>query len=217
VRIVEDTGGVQGCAFSPDGRLILSASANDYRLRLWDVASGASVRTFTGHTGAVQSCALSPDGRLALSAAQDDTLRLWEVASGQSVCTLKGHTAEVKGCAFGLGGRLALSSSLDHTLRLWEVASGKELARWLTDVVLLCCAYGPDGRQVLAGDALGGVHFLEVVGIEGIKPAAAVEAAVPSSDSAAYGEMAPPSELGSAMPSTSKPKRGVLEWLRRRR
>jgi hypothetical protein len=75
---------VRGCAFSPDGRLALSAS-DDGTLRLWEVGSGQSVRVFSGHTRAVWGCAFSPDGRLALSASDDRTLRLWEVGSGQEV------------------------------------------------------------------------------------------------------------------------------------
>ena len=37
-------------------------------LRVWDVASGKTLRVLEGHTDDVWCCALSADGRLALSA-----------------------------------------------------------------------------------------------------------------------------------------------------
>ncbi len=140
-------------------------------LRLWDVATGASLRTLAGHTAAVLGCAFSPDGRLALSASADATLRLWDVATGASLRTLAGHTDWVRGCAFSPDGRLALSASADATLRLWDVASGQSQARWLDEAAAYCCAYGPDGHQVLAGDSLGGVPFPRA-GVGGANPSA---------------------------------------------
>src|SRR5262245_55125950 len=64
---------VNSVAFSPDGRVALSAS-NDSTLKLWEVATGKELRTINvrsskslfGYT-MVWSVAFSPDGRTALS------------------------------------------------------------------------------------------------------------------------------------------------------
>ena len=63
-------------AFSPDGKLLASASA--YKtVRLWEAGSGAARKTLEGHSAEVAAVAFSPDGKLLASASYDKTVRLW--------------------------------------------------------------------------------------------------------------------------------------------
>ena len=54
-------------AFSPDGRLLASASW-DKTVRLWDVSTRQPLATLTGHEQLIMSVAFSPDGRILASA-----------------------------------------------------------------------------------------------------------------------------------------------------
>ena len=48
------------CAFSPDGRVLVSGSV-DNTLRIWDIESGQTINTLTGHSSAVRE-SLDRDG-----------------------------------------------------------------------------------------------------------------------------------------------------------
>jgi len=68
---------VNACQLSTDASKALSASS-DNTLRLWDTATGETLRVFRGHSDRVTACQLSLDASKALSASDDKTMRLWD-------------------------------------------------------------------------------------------------------------------------------------------
>ncbi len=141
---------VNGCAFSPDGKQIVSAS-DDRTLKVWEAESGEMLRTLEGHSASVNGCAFSPDGKQIVSASEDCSLKIWDTQSGEILRTLEGHSDSVNGCAFSPDGKQIVSASDDRTLKVWETESG-EMLRTLEghSASVNCCAFSPDGKQIVS-------------------------------------------------------------------
>ena len=98
-------------AFSPDGKTVVSG-ADDSTVRLWDVASGQSLRTLDGHTDCCPCGGVQP-GR------QDAGLRLRRqhgagVGRGErarACAPLEGHTDAVTAVAFSPDGKTLVSGA----------------------------------------------------------------------------------------------------------
>ena len=109
---------VYSVAYSPDGRLIATASA-DGTVRLW-TAEGQLIREILGHTDAVEGVTFSPNGQILATASDDKTVRLWSL-EGRELQRLTGHTELVFSLDFSPDGKLLASGSYDHTIKLWTI------------------------------------------------------------------------------------------------
>ena len=154
------TRGIGTIAFSPDSRLLASASHNG-KVCLWDVSSGHHQATLIGHTGRVSSVAFTPDGQtLATAGASNDQVRLWDVTSRQHKATLRTWAFSV---AFSPDGRTLASGLAD--VFLWDVATGTQKATLTghTDNVQ-SLAFSPDGRTLASGGSDSTVQLWDVAG-----------------------------------------------------
>src|SRR5215475_6650061 len=63
--------------FSPDGRLVVTASF-DTTARIWDAETGKELVVLAGHRQILQSARFSPDGQRVVTASHDATARIWD-------------------------------------------------------------------------------------------------------------------------------------------
>ncbi|MFI6009780.1 AAA family ATPase [Streptomyces sp. NPDC051243] len=156
------TGAVYLTTFSPDGRLLATASY-DRTVRLWDVRDRTRPeplgRPLTGHTSWVSSAVFSPDGRTLASAGDDGTIRLWDVSDpahpSRLGAPLTGHKGTIYLVAFSPDGRTLASAGDDSTVRRWNVAlpARPKALGALTGhtAAVRSVAFSPDGRTLAAG------------------------------------------------------------------
>jgi WD40 repeat protein len=113
---------VKCIAFSPDGRLMATAS-NDATVRLWDTATWKGIgRPLQGHAFKIASVAFSPDGKTLATGSHDTTVKLWSLTMREEVATLRGHTLPVQAVAFLPDGNTLVTASKDTTIRLWRAS-----------------------------------------------------------------------------------------------
>ena len=140
---------IYDCAYSPDGRFIVSASA-DGTLKVWDATSGEERLTLTGHSASVDTCAFSPDGSFIISASEDRTLKVWDAENGSVRLTLSGCEGGVHACAISPDGSL-VTSMRGKLVEVWDTRSGDKLFELEGHArAVNSCAFSRDGSLIVS-------------------------------------------------------------------
>lgn len=123
---------IRDFAVAPDGKQFLTGSgaggestADDFSVRVWEMATGKPTHTLKSHVAPVKKVAFSADGRLVLSAAADG-VRVWDRKTGAAVR----HFASVgfpSVQAFSEDGKRALTAIGLKEMTVWDTETGNAL------------------------------------------------------------------------------------------
>lgn len=169
---------VRALSFSPDGRTLLSGSANDApvapqrngaSLRLWDWTNGKEVARFGNHKFSVDSVAFSPDGKRVVAASsgmisggtvsgdveakkrlglEGRSLRLWDLASQKEIDAFA-KWGWVNSVLFHPSGNFLFSCGQGVTC--WDCNTGNSVAQFLQDSFIHAASLSPDGTLLALG------------------------------------------------------------------
>jgi RNA polymerase sigma factor (sigma-70 family) len=115
-------------AFSPDGRLLVTASEQKGSVFVWETATGKRVAALPeGLPIGATAVAFSSDGRFLATALPEGALRVWEVATWTVQDEFKGHRDRPTALTFAPSGQL-LSGSLDTTVLAWDTRPARTAA-----------------------------------------------------------------------------------------
>ena len=150
IRIQDDPHTVQLADFSPDGQT-LTTRATDGMLQVWDVVTGALLRSAQVYSMNRQAFAYSPDGKRVATCSQNGMVRFWDARTLQPLVLALEHPTEVNGATFSPDGSRIVTVGTGG-VRVWDAETGDLLSAFgdAPDRVYREVAFSSNGHTIAA-------------------------------------------------------------------
>jgi hypothetical protein len=149
---------VFSAAFSPDGRRVLTASA-DSTARIWDAETLEPTAVLNGHGESVLSAVFSPNGRHVATGSVDRTARIWDAATQAQVAVIGGHDSRVVSVSFSPEGRRIVTAS-GTTAQIWDAGTWTLIGALKGhEAELHGAAFSPDGTRIITAARDGTIRI----------------------------------------------------------
>ena len=148
--------------FPPDGKTLASGSG-DWKIRLWDVATGDGLRTLEGHQGSVSSVAFSPTGQLLASCSDDGSLRISDTRDWKEIACFQGYAGKLERMSFSRDGSHLAVGRWDEIATIWDMKA-LTLSKTLqgqSGEMSAGLVFSPDGSR-LAVATPGGEYLIRI-------------------------------------------------------
>jgi len=145
---------VSDVVLSSDGQFALSGSW-DKTLRLWDLTTGSSTRTFNGHKQDVMSVAFSADNRQIVSGSRDRTIKLWNTLGVCKYTISEDNHQDWVSCVRfspNTAQPIIVSCGWDKVVKVWNLTNCKLKENHMGHKGYLnCVTVSPDGSLCASG------------------------------------------------------------------
>jgi len=103
------------------GAYIISGS-RDRTIKIWQVNTGACVKTLQGHDNWVRQVLIHTSGRYIVSCGDDKTIRVWDLSkAGRNTFKIENaHKSFVSSIDWNKSLPMLASGAMDNTVQLWE-------------------------------------------------------------------------------------------------
>ena len=141
---------IDAAAFTPDGtRLVTTTSSPSERIRLWDLATESTIRTFADHATFVPDLGFVRSGHL-VTAGDDSAVRVWDVDTGELVRTLNGASQGIAGMAVAPDSRTVIVGGGDGRVMAWDTETGEVLGELQGEPSSAICGIATAGWVITA-------------------------------------------------------------------
>ncbi|BCL37943.1 AAA-like domain-containing protein [Nostoc sp. MS1] len=153
-----------GVNFSPDGKLIATAS-QDGTARLWHITDlSISPIVLQGHEGWVNTLTFDATGQWLATASEDNQARLWKVPNVLNDLIVLSGIDFVRAVAISPDRKWIASNSNDNIIRLWNTSDLMRPPILLTEHtnIIYSLAFSPNGKWLASSSLDGTVRLWDM-------------------------------------------------------
>jgi len=163
--LADHTAPVTAVCFGPAaGRVVLTSSL-DGTVRAYDLLRYKNFRVLCAPDPVGFSClAVDPSGEVVCAGGVDPfEIYVWALQTGKLLDVLAGHKAPLSCLSFDAATGTLASGAWDKTVKVWNVWKSECVETLEHPAEVLCCAFRPDGKQLVVGTLHGQLHVWDPV------------------------------------------------------
>ncbi|MEI6428624.1 MAG: hypothetical protein WCO45_09605 [Pseudanabaena sp. ELA607] len=156
---------LEAIIITPDGKQGISASV-DGIIKIWNLEKIQEILTLKSQNASIKKLIVTPNSEYLISVFANNLAIVWDLKLGKELLTLSIYGDSNHGFAITPDSKYLIVISSEKTLEIWNLGSQRLITKFSGDSSLNCCTVAPDGLTIMAGEASGQLHFLQLEGID---------------------------------------------------